>query len=562
MRANQMLFLNAFQKLVFPTNRMKILVGIIILSLLFLGDRLVEWTGGTAYAYVNILYIPIFLAGFTFSMWGGILTGVIAGILMGPHMPTSIEYDLHDPFASWFLRLVMFSLIGCFAGVGAFFFKSYIKELEIKHTLDPLTELPNLNGLTKIFLELTSSSPAVTVIVIEVFHMQEINTAIGSEGVSTLIKQVSAHLKEVTGTDGILGYIQNNRFVILASQDNQYVNILKKCEALSDLSYQVNSIPLFVEMRFGISNFPKDDKSLDHLIRKALIAINLSAREAEHISYFNDNISLTSERNLMILHRAKEALANNSFVLEYQPKVFLKTEKIMGFEALIRWNDSLLGPVAPDEFIPLIEGTLLINPFTKWVVETSLSRMSAWYKEGILVPVSINFSIRNFLNPTLFKILEDKLSTQKFSPHFLEIEVTETAVTTSVSSIVEPIKKLRELGMKVLIDDFGTGQASQQYLFELPINGIKLDKVFVQSISHNKAAEAIVKNGISLAHQLNLEVTAEGVETRNQFNLLNQWGCDIAQGYYISRSMSAKKATKWLKERLELERSKKKTKLP
>ena len=116
--------------------------------------------------------------------------------------------------------------------------------------------------------------------------------------------------------------------------------------------------------------------------------------------------------------------------------------------------------------------------------------------------------------------------------------------------------------MKVLIDDFGTGQASQQYLFELPINGIKLDKVFVQSISHNKAAEAIVKNGISLAHQLNLEVTAEGVETRNQFNLLNQWGCDIAQGYYISRSMSAKKATKWLKERLELERSKKKTKLP
>ncbi|HBG34838.1 MAG TPA: hypothetical protein DDX01_05755, partial [Holosporales bacterium] len=137
-----------------------------------------------------------------------------------------------------------------------------------------------------------------------------------------------------------------------------------------------------------------------------------------------------------------------------------------------------------------------------------------------------------------------------FSPHFLEIEVTETAVASSVASIIEPIKRLRELGMRVLIDDFGTGQASQQYLFELPINGIKLDKMFVQSVSHNKAAEVIVKNGISLAHQLNLEVTAEGIETRNQFDLLAQWGCDIAQGYLISPALPEKDATKWLMNNL------------
>lgn len=546
-----MFLVNAFKELVFPTFRMKILVGLLILVLLFLGDRLVEWTGGTAFAYVHVLYIPIILAGFTFTIWGGLFTGITAGILMGPHMPTSIEYDLQDPFSSWFLRLVIFSLIGCFAGAGASLFKSYIKELNTKYSIDPLTDLPNFYGLSEIFLKLTSSSQSLTVVVVEFYHMHDISNTIGSESMNDFIKQTASHLKRKIGTDGILGYIRSNRFVILIPQPNQCLKVIKRCEDVPDACCQVTSIPLFIEMHFGISQFPEDDKNLDHLIRKALIAINLSVREAETVSYFNKNITFSSERNLMILCQAKKALESNSFVLEYQPKVFLKSEKVMGFEALVRWNDPLLGPVGPDEFIPLIEGTLLINSFTKWVIETSFSQMRAWHKAGILVPVSINFSVRNFSNPSIFNLLEDQLSKQKFSPHLIEVEVTETAVATSLSTIIDAIKKLREMGIRVLIDDFGTGQASQQYLFELPINGIKIDEVFVQSISHNKAAEAIDKNGIALANQLDLEVTAEGVETRNQFDLLAQWGCDIGQGYYISRSMPAKNATKWLKEHIK-----------
>jgi len=529
---------------------MKFFIAFVIVVFLIFGDQLVEWTGGTAFAYLHILYIPIILAGFTFSVWGGLLTGIISGLLLSPYITSSYAYELAQPFSSWFLRLTIFSLIGAVAGIGASIFRAYIKELEIKNITDPHTSLPNLKGLTKIFTELTRASKhPLVVVVIELFRMQEIDTAVGAESANALINQVIKRLKEVIGNDAILGRLQSNRFALLIPEESSYMDVLNRCESLFEFSYEVNSIPLFIEMRFGVSRFPEDDTNLMQLTRKALIAINSSEKDRGRISHFNKEMTSSSERNLMILHRAKSALETNSFVLEYQPKVYLKTGKVMGFEALVRWTDPLLGPINPMEFIPLIEETLLINPFTKWVIKTSLDQMEAWNEQGLLVTVSINFSVMNFHDPLLFPILTEQLEKQKFSPHFLEIEVTETAVASSVSMITEAVTRLRELGLRVAIDDFGTGQASQQYLFELPINAIKIDKLFVQSISHNPAAEAIVKNAISLAHELNLEVVAEGIETRNQYDLLAKWGCDIGQGYYMGRSMSGKAATEWLKEK-------------
>lgn len=543
-------FFEIYKHIIFPTMRMKIFVTFIIVAFLFFGDQLVEWMGGTAFAYLHILYIPILLAGFTFSVGGGLFTGIISGLLLSPYITTSYDYELTQPFSSWFLRLTMFSLIGAIAGMGASIFKAYITELEIKNITDPHTGLPNLNGLTKIFTELTHASKRpLVVVVIELLRMQEIDTAVGAESANTLITQVVKRLKEVIGNDAILGRLQSNRFALLIPEESSYMDVLKRCESLFEFSYEVNAIPLFIEMRFGVSRFPEDDTSLMQLTRKALIAINSSEKDRGLISHFNKNIATSSERNLMILHKAKSALETNSFVLEYQPKIYLKTGKVMGFEALVRWTDPLLGSVNPTEFIPLIEETLLINPFTKWVIKTNFDQMEEWNKQGLLVTVSINFSVMNFHDPLLFPILTEQLEKQKFSPHFLEVEVTETAVASSVSMITEAVTRLRELGIRVAIDDFGTGQASQQYLFALPINAIKIDKLFVQSISHNPTAEAIVKNAISLAHELNLEVVAEGIETRHQYDLLAKWGCDIGQGYYMGRSMPGKAATEWLKEK-------------
>lgn len=545
-----MSFFEITKHIIAPSAKVKFFLVFLIVFLLVFGDVTVELTGGTAFAYLHILYIPIILAGLTFSVLGGIITGILAGFLMSPYAPTFIAYELVQPFASWFLRLAMFTLIGAMAGAGASLFRAYISELELKQITDPLTGLPNMFGLAQFFTQLShNKEKAFIVVVIELPHMQEVNEAFGEEGGDALIKQIGEKLKIAVNGDAILGRLQTHRFVILISDEKKVESILQRCEAEGETTYHVNTIPLFIDMRFGISRYPTDDKDLNNLTRKALIAVSTIHNRTQRISYYDKNTLGVSERNLLILHQLKAALEQKSLVLEYQPKEYLQTGKVMGFEALVRWFDPLLGAINPMEFVPLIEETLLINPFTHWVLETAMAQLYQWEKQGILVPISINFSVKNLQDQSLLEKLGFLLETSKIPPHFLEIEVTETSIASSVSEIAGVLKKVREMGVRLSIDDFGTGQASQQYLFELPINAIKIDKVFVQSIAHNPAAASIVKNAISLAHELKLDVIAEGVETRNQYDLLAQWGCDAVQGYLISKSMPEDAATDWLTEK-------------
>ncbi len=540
-----------YKNLIFPSRRTKFLLALLIIFLLILGYTIVQLTGGTEFAYLHILYIPIILAGFVFSVEGGIATGLVAGVLLSPWMPSQHSYELAQPFSSWFLRAVIFALVGTIAGIGASIFRAYINELEIKQTTDPLTGLPNHQGLTRIFSEIAQTTDkTLVVIVVELNQIQKISAAVGEEGTTHLTKQVAESLRKAVGKNGALGRLQAHSFAILIPDEENVLDTLEKFGSLSESTYLVNGIPLFVEMRFGISRYPYDDKDLNHLIRKAQLAIKTNQNQTEQVSHFDKNTTDSSERNLLILNQFKIAIDTKSLVLEYQPKAYLKTGKVMGFEALVRWIDPILGSVNPMDFVPLIEETLLINPFTRWVLETALSQMHRWNKEGLLVPVSVNFSIKNFHDPSIIETLVNLLDTYQIPPHFLEVEVTETFVASNLSTVVAALNNLREIGLRIAIDDFGTGQASQQYLFELPLNVVKIDKLFVQSISHNPAAASIVRNAISLAHELGLEVIAEGVETRHQYDQLAQWGCDGGQGYLIGRSMKEIEATNWLKKQL------------
>lgn len=536
---------------IFPNRKTKCFLSVLIIFLVLMGYYIVEATGGTQYAYLHFLYIPIILSGFVFSIRGGIFAGFVAGFLLSPLMLVSTSYDLGQPFLSWSLRMGFFTLVGAISGMGASIFRAYLQELEIKQTTDPLTGLPNLIGLDQVFAKLIeNNTKGFIIIVVELFQMRSIEQAVGTEGTRMLLKEVSQSLKEAIGDKGILGILQAQRFAILIPEEKNITEILKSCEVSSQKPYHIGSIPLFVEMRFGTARYPYDDRNLNNLTRKALIAINLPKNQSEQVSRFDKRTDDVSDRNLLILHQLKNAIDNNQLTLEYQPKIYLQTDKVLGFEALVRWNDPLLGPISPEDFIPLAEETLLINPFTQWLIGTSLNQMHEWDKQGLLVPVSINFAMKNFHNPAIFTTLTHLLDFHHIPQHLLEIEVTETSVASSLSTIAAALNKLREIGLSIAIDDFGTGQASQQYLLELPIDVIKIDKVFVQSIGHNPAAAAIVKNAILLAHDLNVKVIAEGIETHKQYELLKKWGCDGGQGYLIGRSMQGIEATKWLKTKL------------
>jgi len=541
-----------YKKFIFPEGRIKYGLLSLIIFLLILGYITVEAIGGTSYAYLHLLYIPILLAGFVFSIKGGILAGLVAGFLMSPYMLHYYEYELIQPFSSWALRMLMFTIVGALAGKGSSVFKDYINELETKQITDPLTGLPNLSGLIKTFSRYDESyKRAITIVVVELYHMQEIDRVLGEEGTNALMQQVAEGLKKAIGNNGILGRLQTHRFVIIVPYEAPLTEVLNNCERLSEIAYHIDNIPLFVEMRFGTARYPIDDKDLKNLIRKAVMAINMRENQAQKISRFIKYVDDSSERNLLILHQLKVALEEKTFSLEYQPQVNIQTEKVSGFEALVRWVDPILGPVGPEEFIPLIEETLLIKQFTEWVLETAIQQLNLWKKADILVPISVNFSTKNLQNYDLVETVSHSLEKFEIPSKFLEIEVTETSVASNIAVIAQILRNLREVGVRIAIDDFGTGQASQQYLFELPLDVIKIDKLFVESIFHNPAAAAIVKNAISLAHDLGLEVIAEGLETRNQHDLLKEWGCDVGQGYLFGKAMKSKDATEWLKKMLK-----------
>lgn len=541
-----------YNRVIFPNNKTKSIFIILIVFFLLLGCFIVKYTGGTQFAYLHLLYIPIILSGCIFSIRGGILAGLCAGILLSPLFHFNNIYDMEQPFFSWTMRMFFFTFVGAFSGISSSLFRAYLQELEIKQITEPWTGLPNIDGLVQKFSEITAGNPkSVMIIVVEIFQMRDLEHALGMEGLRFFLAKLSANFQEAIGTMGTLGILQGRHFTILIPEEKNLETILENCKNFAQKPYRIDGVPFFIEIRFGISRYPYDGENLNTLTRKALIAINLPKNQSAQVSRFDNHADDTSNHNLLILHQLKNAIDNNLLTLEYQPKIWLKTNKVLGFEALVRWNDPLLGIVSPDKFIPLAEETLLIQPFTQWLLETSLQQMHRWHNEGLLVKTSVNFAMKNFHHPAIFATLLKLLETYQIPPHFLEIEVTETSVAANLSIIAQALEKFREIGLSVAIDDFGTGQASQQYLLELPIDVIKIDKIFVHSIVHNPAAAAIVKNAILLAHDLNLQVIAEGIETQKQLSLLKQWGCDGAQGYFIGQSMTESDATQWLKKMLK-----------
>jgi EAL domain-containing protein (putative c-di-GMP-specific phosphodiesterase class I) len=220
---------------------------------------------------------------------------------------------------------------------------------------------------------------------------------------------------------------------------------------------------------------------------------------------------------------------------------------VQGVEALTRWFDPEKGDIEPAYFIPLTERTLLINPFTKWLLERTYRDMNRWQEQGIHMRLAVNFSMRNFHDSSVLAHVSSLAETYKIDPKDIEIEITESAFSTDMKSVISAVELLRSKGVKISIDDFGTGLASQQYLFELPVDGLKIDKIFVDDIVDNQAAQAIVQSAISLGHKLDLEIVAEGVETKEQYKVLANMGCDVIQGFTVAEPMPYDKLISWLK---------------
>src|ERR1700686_2572765 len=247
----------------------------------------------------------------------------------------------------------------------------------------------------------------------------------------------------------------------------------------------------------------------------------------------------------------REAIAAGQLRLYYQPKADLHTGLVTSVEALVRWQHPTRGLIPPDQFIPLAEQTGLIEPLTHWMLETAVAQCRRWLESGIPLHVAVNLSMWNLRDASLPDAIAGLLARYTVPAHFLTVEITESAVMADTAYTLRVLKRLFALGVRIAIDDYGTGYASLAYLKHLPADELKIDRAFVQHMVENPVDQAIVRSTVNLAHSMGMRVVAEGVEDQATWDLLAALGCDIAQGYYLSRPVPAQDLVRWLDERKE-----------
>lgn len=421
--------------------------------------------------------------------------------------------------------------------------KKHEQEIQYAAYHDYLTGLPNRNSLVDVLVnELTNNNP-MALLCIDLDRFKVINDNMGHDIGDLLLKRVTERLKFTIDEQDILFRQGGDEFIIfLPGGDRQRAIDVSETiiEALSS-PITINMYDIYTSPSIGISLFPDDGETVEKLINHADYAMYEAKKKGKNTyrfySVYEDHVQVNPLKLEMDLRRA---IMREEFLLYYQPKINLKTGKMVGVEALIRWSHPELGLVSPASFIPLAEETGMIIPIGKWAIYTACVQNKKWQNLGLPeLIVSVNLSVRQFSQANLVKTVADILEETGLEPCYLELEVTES-MTANSRYAIKTLQQLKDLGVLISIDDFGTGFSSLNYLKEFPVDTLKIDQSFVRELHNNSSDQTIVKTIISMARNLNMSVVAEGIETREQLVFLQQHLCNEGQGYFFSKPLPAK----------------------
>jgi diguanylate cyclase (GGDEF)-like protein/PAS domain S-box-containing protein len=428
--------------------------------------------------------------------------------------------------------------------------KRYQAELEFQTNQDTLTGLANRNLLRdRLSQELAYADRyghAVWVVFVDLDHFKFVNDTLGHKAGDALLKTVSERLQEAVRETDTVARIGGDEFVLILperSDENLAMRVIQRIKDSVVLPFQVEGHEFFITCSIGMSVYPADGKDPETLMKNADIAMYRAKEIGRNNSqFYTPAMNERALERLQLEGDLRAALEQDQFELHYQPQVDLRTGKVIGVEALIRWNHPEFGMVAPSRFISLAEETGLIVPIGAWVIRTACAQNKAWQRAGRgNLKVAVNLSARQFAQHDLVELIALALAESKLEPQYLELELTESMVMADVESAIEILRKLNALGVQISIDDFGTGYSSLSYLKRFPIDILKIDQSFVRDITVDPDDAAIVSSIISLAHSLRLLVIAEGVETAEQLEYLKRNQCDQMQGYHFSRPLQVSK---------------------
>ncbi len=427
------------------------------------------------------------------------------------------------------------------------------EEIRYRALHDPLTDLPNrsllFDRLTQTIISSQRRGESFALLMIDLDRFKQINDTLGHSTGDKLIQLVGKRLVAVLRETDTVCRLGGDEFALLLPciDATQAGHVAKKVGIAMKRYFNINENHLIISGSIGIAVYPEHGDNAEALLQHADVAMYDAKKETGGISMYSAEQDANTMRSLELETRLRLAIDRDALELYFQPKIDLRRERIVGAEALLRWQDPEFGQVNVEELVKLAEKTGLIRPLTRWVIRQALQTSHHWSTRlQIDLPISVNLSIWDLQDPNFAAYVSKEVERWYRTPRHLEFEITESAMMSDPERTIATLSQLASMGHALSVDDFGTGFSSLAYLKKFPVRSLKIDKSFVMEMDNDANDHVIVQSTIDLAHGIGLGAIAEGVESEASLNELRMMGCDIAQGYFISRPLPAARFVEWV----------------
>lgn len=422
---------------------------------------------------------------------------------------------------------------------------------------DQLTDLPNRSLFHEKLRQALEKKPAfngiTAVLLLDISAFNRFNDTMGHDVGDTILKVVADRLVSCVSSKDLVARIEGDEFGIILRGINSLDEVNNRAHQMIrriEETITVNDTDICLGSCVGIALAPNDADTAEKLLNYADMALfKAKAAGSNTYFFFSQEMNQEMEERLILERDMRRAIADRQFFLDYQPQTDLKTGKVTGFEALVRWRHPQKGLILPTLFISVAEDTGLITPLCEYVMETAFDQIKKWNRLGLgSMTMAVNLSAAQFQDKNLLSTIQKLIKKKKIPPSFLEVEITESLLMKDTPKAGEILTHLSDLGVRISIDDFGTGYSSLSYLHKFSVDKLKVDKSFVRDLENNRENAEIIKAIVSLGHALGLDVIAEGCENEEQLEMLKSLGCDLVQGFYIARPLPADKAEEFIKK--------------
>lgn len=431
-------------------------------------------------------------------------------------------------------------------------------EEQVRHLAyyDILTDLPNRlmlrDNIDRAISAARRENWSFALCIMNLSRFKDINNTLGHQNGDIVLQEVARRLQDTLGEADTVAHMGGDDFAILMTNigADSVPKMISNITSTLAKPFSLDGLSLDISYSAGISIFPGHGEDADTMIRRAYIALDEAKTTESGFGIYTPEFDKFITEHLALMGELRPAIELNQLFLLYQPKVDIRTGRTLGVEALVRWQHPKHGVIPPDQFISLAEKTGLIRQLTFWVLRESMRQSRSWHQAGFDVSIAVNLSVRSLHAQLILDQIKGLLATWGIPTSLLRLEITESIIMQNPEIAMEIITELTKMGIKFSIDDFGTGYSSLSYLQRLPVDEIKIDKSFVMNMMKDENSNTIVDSIIELGHSLGLKVVAEGVESKEILDRLALAGCDIAQGYYISKPIPHAEITAWLNKQI------------